>query len=72
MPAHVPLATIDLVPVARDLRALALECIDQARKSSLDPAAKDDVNASLAVKNWSAAALSATQAWMTAARGPGR
>lgn len=72
MPAHIDLAVTDLVPVARDLRSLALECIDQARVSSTNPMVARDAGASLAAKNWSAAALSATQAWMTAARGPGR
>lgn len=62
----------DLRQAADDLRDLARECVEQARVNSTDPTATRSESASLAAKNWAAAALSATQAWMTTARGPGR
>jgi hypothetical protein len=56
---------------AEELRRLASECTDKARVATeiADPLNPD---ASLAVKNWSAAALTATQAWMTIERSPRR
>ena len=58
-----------------NLQDALLSLAEQCTKNAANAAAggvvldKDD---SLAAKNWSAAALSATQAWMTATRQDGR
>lgn len=70
--SQIPVPSNQLVEVTEELRQLAFECVSQARFCSTAPNVGDDANASLAAKNWSAAALTSVQAWMTAARGPGR
>lgn len=61
----------DLEDAVDQLKVLARNCTIQANRAAVNADAVD-ADASLAAKNWSGAALQAVQAWMTAARGPGR
>lgn len=64
--------TRSMPELSNDLRELATECTENARILSSHPGAATSESMSLAAKNWASAALAATQASLTATRGPGR
>jgi hypothetical protein len=60
--------SVNMTDVIGDLAGLADECVAKAREA-VDVGSVVNEDHALAAKNWSAAALSATQAWMTVVRG---